>query len=102
LKATTCGVIRQWWFTKTHKVNSLDMVGDSFLRAISFSFGSVCLGSLFIGPANFLRQIAGYIRPNKEEAAISVFVIVQELIVSIIDYTSVKFSNWAFAYVGEC
>ena len=72
-----------------------------FVRIITFSFGSICLGSLFIGPAQFLRHVATYIRPNKEEAALKAFVIVQDIIVSLIDLFCTKFNNWAFSYVGK-
>lgn len=81
-------------------MKNLDVVKESFLRASSISFGSVCLGSLFIGPTNFLRHIADYIRPNKEEAVFKFFVVFQELIVSAIDFLNVRFCNWSFAYVG--
>jgi hypothetical protein len=76
-------------------------VGGTLLRCCSFSFGSICLGSLFIGPTNFLRRIADKIRPNKEEAAIQSFVFLQELIVTAIDWLNTKFSSWAFVYVGK-
>jgi len=100
LKVTTCGVVNHWWFKSEYDRNNLDVLGESFLRAGVFSFGSVCFGSLFIGFANFFRHIAGYIRPNREEAAMRIFVVFQEVIVSTIDFVCIKFSNWAFAYVG--
>ena len=74
---------------------------QTFARTIFLSFGSICFGSLFIGPAQFLRHAAIYIRPNKEEAALQAFVLLQELIVSFIDLICVKFNNWAFSYVGK-
>ena len=101
MKVTACGVVHGWWHSKPSELNSLQVVGDSFLRATTFSFGSVCLGSLFISPARFLHQVSDYIRPNKEVAAIQSFVILQEWIVSGIDYYCDKFCNWAFAYVGK-
>ncbi len=100
MKATTCGVVNHWWFSTSDKARSWDSFRESFLRAGFWNFGSICLGSLFIGPANFLANIAGHIRPNKEEAAIQIFVVVQEWIVSAIDFVCMKFNNWAFAYVG--
>lgn len=74
---------------------------NTFVQVVRFSFGSICLGSLFIGPAQFLRHIAMYIRPSKEEAAIQVFVVFQDIIVSFIDLVCVKFNKWAFSYVGK-
>ena len=74
---------------------------QTFARIIFFSFGSICFGSLFIGPAQFLRHVAIYIRPNKEEAALQALVLLQVIIVSFIDLICVKFNNWAFSYVGK-
>ncbi len=100
MKVTACGVVHEWWHSKPNEMNKFEVVADSFVRATFHSFGSVCLGSLFIGPANFLRQLADYIRPNKEEAAIQSLVVMQEWIVSAIDYFCDKFCNFNFAYVG--
>ena len=46
----------------------LDAVGESLVRALVFSFGSVCFGSLFIRPVNVMKSVADHLRPNSEEA----------------------------------
>lgn len=78
----------------------LDAVGESLARAMVYSFGSICFGSLSIGIANFLRWIADQIRPSPEDAPFPLLVVVQEAIVSCIDYVVAMFHDFAMVYVG--
>jgi len=79
----------------------LDAVGESLVRALVYSFGSVCFGSLFIGPVNVLKSVADHLRPNSEEAPMRALVAVQEAIVSCIDYFVAMFHDFAMVYVGK-
>jgi hypothetical protein len=79
----------------------LDAIGESLIRAIVYSFGSVCFGSMFIGVVNFLRAVAEQIRPNREEAAIKSLVVLQEIIVSYIDRAAEVFNEYAMINIGK-
>jgi len=78
-----------------------DAVGESLVLAFIYSFGSVCFGSLFIGPVNVLKSVANNLRPNSEEAPIRALVAVQEAVVSCIDYFVAMFHDFAMVYVGK-
>jgi hypothetical protein len=79
----------------------LDAVGESLVRALVFSFGSVCFGSLFIRPVNVMKSVADHLRPNSEEAPMRALVAVQEAIVSCIDYFVAMFHDFGMVYVGK-
>lgn len=96
------GYIQKWWFSsRLDHSEKLDAIGESLIRALVYSLGSVCFGSLFIGFVNFLRSIADHIRPNTEEAPLRALVAVQEFLVSCIDYVALVFHNFAMVYVGK-
>jgi len=101
IQVCIAGYIQRWWFSsRLDHSEKLDIIGESLTRALVYSLGSVCFGSLFIGFVNFLRSVADHIRPNTEEAPLRVLVAVQEFLVSCIDYVALVFHNFAMVYVG--
>lgn len=101
IQVCIAGYIQRWWFSsRLDHSEKLDVIGESLTRALVYSLGSVCFGSLFIGFVNFLRSVADHIRPNTEEAPLRVLVAVQEFLVSCIDYVALVFHNFAMVYVG--
>lgn len=66
--------------------------------------GSVCFGSLFVGPVRFIRQIAVFFRPTESEESLlcvhECFHCIQTCITSIVDALAAHFNPWAFTYIG--
>jgi len=101
MEVCIAGYINRWWLEpKLDESQKLDAIGESLVRAIVYSFGSVCFGSMFIGLVNALREIANQIRPNPEEAPIKCLVVVQECIVSCIDVVASIFNDYAMINIG--
>ena len=102
MEVCIAGYINRWWLEpKLDESQKLDAIGESLVRAIVYSFGSVCFGSMFIGLVNALREIANQIRPNPEEAPIKCLVVVQECIVSCIDVVASIFNDYAMINIGN-
>jgi len=102
MQACIAGYINRWWFAPNlDNSEKLDAVRESLVQAMVYSFGSVCFGSLFIAPVSILRNIAEHIRPNREGAPIRALVVVQEFIVTFIDYVVSVFHDFAMVSVGK-
>lgn len=66
--------------------------------------GSICFGSLFVGPVRVLRQLSGFLRPSAADESLmclhECLHCIQTVISSCIDTISANFSPWGFTYVG--
>jgi len=101
MQVCIAGYIYRWWFKpKLDTSEQLDVIGESMVRAIVYSFGSICVGSLVVPISNFLRKIVEPLRPNGEETPFRALVVVQECIVTSIDMLFSEFHEFAFIYVG--
>mmetsp|Transcript_23643 Transcript_23643/g.35257 ORF Transcript_23643/g.35257 Transcript_23643/m.35257 type:complete len:564 (+) Transcript_23643:134-1825(+) len=103
VSVTTAGAIGGWWHKEDADSCCPKPVWRAFFRSIFFSFGSVCLGSLFVGFVQILRMITENIRPNRDGVLMCLqecIVCVQECIVGCVDKMSDIFNPWAFTYVG--
>jgi hypothetical protein len=95
---TTSGVIGTWWFAPDEASTCCSKaIGDSFSRATTYSFGSICFGSLIVAVVQALRALNHHLRGN-DDAQIIVCIIdcLLGCIESLIEY----FNKWAYVYVG--
>lgn len=95
IHVTVAGTVGSWWFDPI-SANSCcsSAVRDSYFRSSTYSFGSICFGSLLTAILRTLRAMA----ENSEENGI-VRCLVQcilNLLSNILEY----FNKWAYIYVG--
>jgi hypothetical protein len=98
MHVTSAGVIGTWWFAPIEASSFCSQaIGDSFRRASTYSFGSICFGSLIVAIVQALRQMNHQMRGN-DDARILVCIIdcILGCIEGIIEY----FNKWAYIYVG--
>ncbi len=98
MHVTTAGTIGTWWFAPNEASSFCSQaIGDSFGRATTYSFGSICFGSLIVAIVQALRQLNHHLRGN-DDAKILVCIIdcILACIEGIIEY----FNKWAYIYVG--
>ena len=66
--------------------------------------GSICFGSLVVGPVTLVRQIAVLFRPNADEASLlclhQCLYCIQRCITSCVDYLTENINPWAMSYIG--
>lgn len=67
--------------------------------------GSICFGSLFVGPVRVLRQLSGLVRPTSSENVSLMCVhecmsYIQTCLSSCVDSMANNFNTWGFTYVG--
>jgi len=98
MHVTSAGVVGTWWFAPAEaSAFCSQAIGDSFCRATTYSFGSICFGSLIVALIQALRQLNHHLR-GQEDAQIIVCLIdcILACIEGIIEY----FNKWAYIYVG--
>lgn len=98
MHVTTAGVVGTWWFAPLEASSFCSQsIGDSLIRSTTYSFGSICFGSLIVALIQALRQLNQHLRGN-DDAQILVCMIdcILACIEGIIEY----FNKWAYIYVG--
>lgn len=98
MHVTTAGVIGTWWFVPA-EANRFwaPALTDSLVRATTYSFGSICFGSLLVAIIQALRALEHYSRDNEDLAIVRCIVqCILACIESIIEFMN----RWAYVYVG--
>ena len=81
------------------------VVFSAFFRACFYSSGSICFGSLVVGPVKVLRQLSALFRPTPESSSLLLcfhqcIYFVQNLLTSCVDGLVTRFNPWAYTYIG--
>ena len=98
MHVTTAGVVGTWWFVP-QEANQFwsTAVRDSWGRATSYSFGSICFGSFLVALVRALRALERHARDNDELTAVAcVIQCILGCIEGIIEY----FNQWAYVFVA--
>lgn len=95
---TTAGTVGTWWFVPV-EANGCFSGGlrNSFVRATTYSFGSICFGSLLVAVVQALRAMARNARNDEDSALLACLL---ECILACIQDIIEYFNKWAYVYVG--
>ena len=117
IQVTVAGAVGQWWSTQPRAYRSTannNINGDvrtccpkevqaCFRTAMTYSFGSICYGSLLVDVIHVLRQVCEPMRPKDSPSLLIVnecMLPLQHCLFSWIDYLVQRFNQWSFTYVG--
>ena len=105
MQVTVSGVIGSWWYTADGDTSTRnDDLNRSFFRSLFYAVGSVCYGSLLVGPVRLLRQLSVLFRPNDEASSLlclhECMFCIQKCLTSCVDGLSDRYNPWGFTYVG--
>eukprot|EP00758_Cryptobia_borreli_P014750 Tbor_TRINITY_DN5953_c1_g1::TRINITY_DN5953_c1_g1_i6::g.18510::m.18510 len=92
---TSSGVAATWYFVGAPLMPANPSIA-SFRRATSYSFGSICFGSLFVAILQLLRAIARSQRNNDRYYLACII----ECILSCVEQLMRYFNRYAFVYVA--
>eukprot|EP00587_Corethron_hystrix_P003737 CAMPEP_0113325538 /NCGR_PEP_ID=MMETSP0010_2-20120614/17841_1 /TAXON_ID=216773 ORGANISM="Corethron hystrix, Strain 308" /NCGR_SAMPLE_ID=MMETSP0010_2 /ASSEMBLY_ACC=CAM_ASM_000155 /LENGTH=507 /DNA_ID=CAMNT_0000185409 /DNA_START=57 /DNA_END=1580 /DNA_ORIENTATION=+ /assembly_acc=CAM_ASM_000155 len=97
---TVAGTVGGWWFNP-HQASSgcSRAVRGSLQRATTYSFGSICFGSLIVAVVRALRAMADMARDN-EEGGTAILLCLIDCILGCIEGIVEYFNKWAYVYVG--
>lgn len=95
---TAAGTIGTWWFAP-EEASSCCSAGlkDSFVRATTTSFGSICFGSLLVALIQALRTMNNYARDQED---CNMLVCVIDCILGCLEAIIEYMNKWAYVYVG--
>jgi len=88
-----------WWFTPIEARSFCSRgVRDSFVRSVTTSFGSICLGSLLVAIVEAAKNMVRNLR-NSEDGG-GVLLCLAECLLSCLQDIMEYFNSWAFVFVG--
>jgi hypothetical protein len=105
VQVTFAGVIGSWWFTPDGDTSSRGAdLNRAFFRSSFYTIGSICFGSLLVGPIRLIRQLSALFRPSEEVSSLlclhECLYCIQSCLTSCVDSLADRFNPWAFTYVG--
>lgn len=104
---TVAASVNKWWANPNPP--SYQIVWDSFRRSITYSFGSICLGSLFVAIIKTIRNTLNFVRYQLKNAQFSSSMLktVASILLSMIDYLlrvvesiTEYFNSYAYCFVA--
>ena len=101
---TVAGTVGTWWFTPVEASGCCSKgVRDSYLRSITTSFGSICLGSLIVALISAIKEIIHAMIDQQNRAPRrnnSLVMCIMECLLGSIESLVEYFNSWAFVFVG--
>lgn len=97
---TSAGVIGTWWFAPDEASSCCSKaIGDSFCRASTYNFGSICLGSLLVAVVQALRTLLR-IAQSQEDETCNILACLVQCILGCIEGLIEELNKWAYVYIG--
>ena len=94
---TVAGTVGTWWFTPQEASSCCSKaVRDSWFRAMTYSFGSICFGSLIVAVIQAVKQVLH----NMREQGDSGLACLAECLIGCIEQLVEYFNQWAYVFVG--
>lgn len=105
VQVTVAAVIGRWWYTADGDISNRGSdLNHAFFRSFFYSIGSICFGSLFVGPVRILRQLSVFFRPTEEVHSLMTLHecmhFIQSCLTNCVESLARRFSPWSFTYVG--
>jgi len=105
VQVTVARVIGDWWFKPDTSPQLWNKsVSDSLFAALFYASGSICFGSLLVGPVRLLRTFAAFFRPSQDESSLmclhECLDCIQRCVTNCVDNLADQFNAWAYTYVG--
>jgi len=99
IHVTVAGTIATWWFTPHEAASCCSpAILGSYLRSLTTSFGSICLGSFIVAFIQALRAMAEAARQNDDGNALLLCLV--DCILACLQGIMEYFNKWAYIYVG--
>eukprot|EP00541_Cyclophora_tenuis_P018995 CAMPEP_0116574714 /NCGR_PEP_ID=MMETSP0397-20121206/19551_1 /TAXON_ID=216820 /ORGANISM="Cyclophora tenuis, Strain ECT3854" /LENGTH=477 /DNA_ID=CAMNT_0004103517 /DNA_START=1864 /DNA_END=3293 /DNA_ORIENTATION=+ len=98
-RVTVAGTVGTWWFEPSGMSRPgccSSAVKDSFFRSVTYSFGSICMGSLVVAVIQTLRQMVRNQRRRNGGILLCIIECLLACLKDIIEYLN----DWAYVYVG--
>jgi hypothetical protein len=95
---TLAGTVGTWWFLPNEASSCCSRgLTDSLCRSLTYSFGSICLGSLIVAIIEVIKSI---VRSAARSRRGGISRCIAECLLVWIERIAEYFNKWAFIYVG--
>jgi len=95
---TISGVVGTWWFNPLEASSFCSRaIRDSFVRSTTYSFGSICFGSLIVAILQVIENVLRNARNNRRGGILTC---IAHCLLFYIERLVEYFNKWAFVYVG--
>jgi hypothetical protein len=95
---TVSGTVGTWWFNPAEAASCCsEAVSGSLRRSLSYSLGSIALGSLLVA---LIQTIRAFVQQLRQQSDDSILVCIADCILGCIEGIARYFNKWAFVYVG--
>eukprot|EP00271_Cylindrocystis_brebissonii_P000889 TRINITY_DN11064_c0_g1_i2.p1 TRINITY_DN11064_c0_g1~~TRINITY_DN11064_c0_g1_i2.p1 ORF type:complete len:535 (-),score=92.06 TRINITY_DN11064_c0_g1_i2:1182-2786(-) len=99
IHTTTCGTVATYYFQKYEMPHN--PTGRSLGRALTTSFGSICLGSFIVAFLQTLRALVSMARSDNQDSAITAIISsCAECILACLEAIVRYFNKWAYVQVA--
>jgi hypothetical protein len=108
VQATVAGAVGTWWFDpeEARGYCSPALTGSLF-RSVSYSFGSICFGSLIVAVIQTLRALLENVAQNSRNRGNDdggcggeLLLCLAQCLLQLLEQAAEYFNKWAFIYVG--
>jgi hypothetical protein len=104
VQTTVAGSVGTFWFVPEEAMGCCSpALGSSLFRSLTYSFGSICLGSLIVAIIQamqaMVRQAEEQARNNRDGGGALILCLAQCLL-SMLEAAAEYFNKWAFIYTG--
>jgi hypothetical protein len=96
------GVVSTWWFAPQDANSFCSLaIKDSFVRATTTSFGSICFGSLLVAIVETLKALVENVRQDSERDGCEAFLLcIVDCLLGCLEDMLEYFNKFAYIYVG--
>ncbi|CAK7568015.1 MAG: pH nine-sensitive protein 1 [Sporothrix epigloea] len=101
--ATVAGIYGSWYFSSSNDTFPRGVTRSSARRALTYSFGSISLGSLIVAIINFLRQLCSVAQQqaaSSGDSLASIFFCLLGCVISILDWAVQFVNRYAFIHIA--
>jgi len=102
IHVTIAGVVSTWWFAPQDANSFCSLaIKDSFVRATTTSFGSICFGSLLVAIVETLKALVENVRQDSERDGCEAFLLcIVDCLLGCLEDMLEYFNKFAYIYVG--
>jgi hypothetical protein len=103
VQATVSGTVGTWWFVPEEARGCCSpALTSSLFRSLTYSFGSICFGSLLVAIIQTLKAIVQNARQNRDQNGDcnGILLCLVECLLRLLEQAAEYFNKWAFIYVG--
>lgn len=105
IRVTVSGIYGSWYYCyKSDQGMPRHPALGAFRRAMTYSFGSICFGSLIVAFINFVRELLNMARQanaaNGGSLGVDFLLCCINCVIGIIDWLVTYFNNYAYTYIA--